>query len=353
MRWLLVACVLAGCGRGDFNPDGQVTDATGDSSSSFLDGGPAARSTLALDKISPTEVLDDFPLLVVLDDTHAARDLLDATASNLRFVDASGNVLASEVEQVGTVGGAPLCAWVLILQIADNVDEGDRRDRRHAGQAASSTSVWSSNYEAVYHFQQRRVRLHDAHHHDGLAVGNVLADVGTICGANSFDGSSYYDVTDMQDLDFATITITAWVYQRTMSTGVAMPAVAREAVNSDQDFRLGSDNNFFFDEVTVTGEMVSYLNGSTVTVGHWTQLALTADTLNLDLYIDASLRRIDRETRWIVQHDFHSSGARRGGGPRRRCVLRRRSRRDSPRARRPRPSLARVRPRRGCAAVTR
>ena len=168
MRWALAVLLAAGCGRCGFSA---TTDAVA------TDVAPASRSTLSIDRIDPGGTLLDFPLLVTLDDTRAARDLLDATASNLRFVDASGTVLAHEIDQVGTAGptGAPLLAWVRVPMIVGTtttiaVEIGG------ALPAPSSLPVWVSTYEAVYHMTDST----DATpHHDDLTPFNANMIVAT------------------------------------------------------------------------------------------------------------------------------------------------------------------------------
>src|SRR5436305_209315 len=149
-RWVVLGTIAA-CGRTGF-ASLPCTDATFFDSPSDVTATASARSTLSLDKRDPMTAMIDFPLLVTLDDSRAARDLLDASVSNIRFLDSSGTVLPHEIEQAGTPGitGAPLLAWVRVPSITGlgttlTVEIGGGLPD------PSQTSVWSSDYEAVYH----------------------------------------------------------------------------------------------------------------------------------------------------------------------------------------------------------
>ncbi|HRC57150.1 MAG TPA: hypothetical protein PKU97_14550, partial [Kofleriaceae bacterium] len=88
----MAIALACGCGRIDFEGQG-----------AFEPTGYAAWSTLAVTlppQRSSAEPLVDFPLLVVLDDSRARRDLMSPDGADLRFFDASGQLLAHELEQV-------------------------------------------------------------------------------------------------------------------------------------------------------------------------------------------------------------------------------------------------------------
>lgn len=132
------------------------------------------RSVLRLAGFSPAETLTDFPLLVVLDDTRAARELMLPGAADLRFLDVDGNVLPHQIEQVGTPGGAPLIAWVRVPEVVGASTAIAVSYGRTEVPAAATAPVWSASYVAVWHLADT---LADAtgNNHEGVALGATSA----------------------------------------------------------------------------------------------------------------------------------------------------------------------------------
>ncbi|HTR52892.1 MAG TPA: LamG-like jellyroll fold domain-containing protein [Kofleriaceae bacterium] len=292
------ACaLLAGCGRLHFDPV-----STGSGSDLGL-----ARSTLALDRVDPGTTITDFPLLVVLDDTRAARDLLDAQATDLRFLDATGNVLAYELEQIGSAGGAPLVAWVRVPTIVGTTTTIEVAIGGTLP-AASAEPVWSGDFAAVFHMTSGATDS-TANHNDGTAVAPtaITAMTGMIAGAQSFDDTSLqpcYEIADAASLAVPVVTISGWMRQAATSPGIET-LVARAVTGSvDDDFLLGTTVDQPYAEVFASSSGLLQLpdTAGTVTIGQWAHLAMTVNATTLALFQDGALVQM-ASIAGDVQHD--------------------------------------------------
>jgi predicted small lipoprotein YifL len=285
MRRVLLVCALAACGRTGFASlpcDDAAPDSAIDAATM-----PASHSTLTLDKADAGEPLADFPLLVKLDDSRAARDLLDAQATNMRFLDAGGHVIPHELDILPYTGQSPLLVWVRVPMIAGTsttiqVEIGGALPDEATG------SVWGSDYEAVYHLNDG---TDSTHRHDGAAQGPVTA-VGiagcAIGNCQSFDGSSaFYNISDMPSLDLPVATISGWIYQRTATVN-EMAIVSRQQVAANQDFMLGTFNDQYFGEIVTAISGDQRMQIGNVTLGHWTHMTMTFDGSNSDLFVDGT-----------------------------------------------------------------
>ncbi len=277
--WVVVA-FAAGCGRLDFAP----TTSSGDA------GAPTARSQLVLSH-DPGELLADFPLLVVLDDTRAARDLMLPDASDLRFYDAGGNVLAHEIEQLGAPGAAPMIVWVRVPQIA-GASTTLAIDYGRAEPPDATGSVWSEAYRAVWHL----VDLTDAtpNHHDGAWLGGPMTSAAGIAGPTlAFMIDDAIAIPDAADLAFTTaLTVSGWIAPVALdATSGYTCIVARQNGSSvDDDFWLGADNPTAFADSVVSVPSGTQIGtaGHAIPTGTWTHLAMTYDGATERLYVDGA-----------------------------------------------------------------
>jgi hypothetical protein len=275
----LAAVVLTGCGRLGFS-------------------GSIASSTLALDRHDPRETLADFPLLVVLDDTRADRSLLAADASDLRFLDDSGNVLAHEIEQVGAAGGDPLIAWVRVPTIAGTTTRIVAR-YGESPPAASSQSVWSASYAVVFHFTPD---LRDAttNQHDGVALGAQPAP-GMIAGGYAFAAAMQdaVRIVPAADLAFDTFTLSGWMNEATLPPFNLFHALATLEVGTGGGnvFWLGDFTGMYNANVSTTAMPQLALTARPASTGNWAHLALVADATTASLFVDG------------VQYDQIATGA--------------------------------------------
>jgi len=292
VRWArpFALVLIWSCGRLDF--DATTGDPVG-----------GAQSLLRLDRLDPGEVLVDFPLPVVLDDAHAPRDLLDSTASNLRFLDADGNVLASEIEQVGASGGLPLVAWVRVPQIVGTsttlaIEFGGTLP------TPSVISVWGPSYEAVYHLSDGATDA-TANHHDGavFSASNPIVTIGgAIASCQSFaNGPNAYVIPDSAAFDLPQLTVSGWI-QSSASNSYHTLVGRSVTVSNFDDFWLGTHAGKLRVEVTrIPTTDIGFDTGTVSTT--WTHLAMTADSSELTPYIDGVVGAQMSPTGADVQHD--------------------------------------------------
>jgi len=269
LRWCIVIAIAA-CGRIGFDVEG-------------------ARTTLRLDRVDPGEPIDNFPLLVVLDDTRAARDLLDPDAANLRFLDARGAVLAHEIEQVGLSGGPPLIAWVRVPAIAGTTTTLTAVIGPLS--APSAQSVWSESFEAVYHLAQDATDA-TINHHDGAALGAGIATTdGQIGPCQVFSGAQAYIINDTATLDVPQLTLSGWINPRVLeATGFRTLIVRAVPDSTGDDFYLGTQNEAEHSVVWLNpgGPIVLNVAAAAIPLGRWTHLAFVADGVQLTSYLDGA-----------------------------------------------------------------
>lgn len=176
------ALALAACGRIGFDVGGGNTDGN---PGGWLDPAWAYRKLLVIDHTKVGGDLDDFPVLVALDDPDLTK--AQATGADLRFVDATGNLLAHELEGA-TV--SPVTAWVLVPRVSAAVDTtlylyyGNPA----ATEAQQPAAVWAG-YAGVYHFDAADVLdVRDASGNNPGTNTGVGATQGHILGAARFPG---------------------------------------------------------------------------------------------------------------------------------------------------------------------
>ncbi len=249
--------------------------------------GPASHSQLTVSKLAAGAPLVDFPLLVVLDDTRADLAAMASDASDVRFYDDGGNVLASEVEQAGDPGVAPLVAWVrmpsLVTGTTLSVTYGA------AATDTSASSVWSDAYLAVWHLSDSGV-AHDAtsHHFDGTPTGTKRAS-GEIGGGRAFNNANpdWITVTSGTTLTTTVLTMSAWLDPKT-APPTYFVAVSREAGTGDDNaFWLGEGNGALA-EASTTDSGDEPIEGPAIATSHWTHLAATVDGTTGVLYVDGT-----------------------------------------------------------------
>ena len=266
-RTSLVVALLAGCGRIAFDP---ISDATA----------TEVRTFLRLDRVAPGEVLIDYPLLVVLDDSRIDRSRLAADASDLRFFDASGQLIPHEIEQLGARGGPALLAWVRVPQIL-GIDTVISFTYGGTPVPASQTSVWSDEFAAVWHLGANGGQ--DSTGHFATVAFGTATTSGAIGDALAFVAANkdYMEVADSSAyLLTAGFTVTAWMKPASIPTSY-YAAIAREQQNTaDDDFWLGIlTDQPRMECVTLPGGKQP-ANGSPgeIVVDQWVDLAGTVDS---------------------------------------------------------------------------
>jgi hypothetical protein len=251
------------------------------------------RSTLHIGaQLSATLV--DFTVPVVLDDTRADRAAMAGDGSDLRFYDADGNLLAHEIAQLGTPGGAPLIAWVRVPSLSSSsaiqVDYG-----RASTPPASTTSPWSSSFAAVYHFEEATGSPRDATtaHHDTVATGttSVAGESGT---GRRFVAASkdVLAIADAPSLALPTFTISGWFYETSLPPASFFRAlVTREyAATGFNDFWLGDYQTLYYAALDTTTDGSFNFTSIPATADTWVHLALAVDGVIARLYVNGAER---------------------------------------------------------------
>jgi hypothetical protein len=269
----LVAFVaLAGCGRLGFD---DVIGRLG-----------AAQSRLKLARLGDGVSLRDFPLLVVLDDTRAARELMRPDASDLRFFDSSGQVLPHEIEQVGAAGGAPLLAWVRIPALSPTTSIYAAYGSEPT--ATSVDSAWSDEFEAVWHLAGD-TRDSTANHHDGVPTGTAAAP-GAIGTGRAFDASrrDVIAVASGSGVQFPALTISGWLFENHDPPDFYSIVSRENGSGGDDDLWIGSNFGSASAEFTTTPGGDRGVSGTGIQAGRWTHVAGTADGMTIRLFVDGN-----------------------------------------------------------------
>jgi hypothetical protein len=270
-------------------------------------GVPATRSELTLS--APTETLVDFPLLVIVDDTRAARDRMQPDASDLRFFDAGGNVLPHEIEQVGAAGGLPLVAWVRVPIIDEPITL--TMEYGATPTATSTQPVWSASYAAVYHLSN----LRDSTPAANVGVWSGGAEkiaAGRIGDAHVFEESTTDAVVlgGTGALTFPSgITVSAWMQPSSLTSPSGYnAAVTKEYMGAGEVFWLGIEDapRLGCIEIgTTNGLNAGGSAGIVFTLGSWHHVTLTYDgVLTERIFVDGAVARTTNPGGSLVQATF-------------------------------------------------
>jgi hypothetical protein len=238
-------------------------------------------------RLATGAALVDFPLLVVLDDARADLAAMASDASDVRFYDDNGHVLASEIEQAGDPGVAPLVVWVRIPSLVT----GTTLSVTYGATATdtSTDSTWSDSYLAVWHLSDSGV-AHDSttNHFDGTPTGTKRAS-GQIGGGRAFDNANpdWITVTSGTTLTTTVVTLSAWI-DPIIAPPTYFVAVSREAGTGDDDALWLGEGNGALAEFSTTDSGDEPIEGPAISTAHWTHLAATVDGTTGELYVDAA-----------------------------------------------------------------
>lgn len=191
--------------------------------------------TITFPGYSDTETLTDFPVLVRL---SAARNAFDyskckvANGGDLRFSDADGNLLASEVDTWNPDGES--LVWVKVPSL-----DQDTIITAHYGCASpaaiTTSDVWSNGYLGVWHLNGDTSPLSDStgggknftrsnDHVNMVSLGGagIIGNAPEFAMLENQDGThdGYIRVSDSDSkfAGMATMTIEMWVFQREFAT---------------------------------------------------------------------------------------------------------------------------------------
>ncbi|ACY18244.1 DUF2341 domain-containing protein [Haliangium ochraceum] len=232
----------------DAMPDAQVIDAPPDAQvypDPWWDDAFSSRLRIDLPDPDISDFLVDVPVLVVLDPSNVAYSRLQAEGADLRFVTDDSVELAHEIEHWSPGGNSYV--WVRLPSIPR---DGDSRfwlyyDNPEAEDVQAPSTVWSSDYLAVWHLAEQVDQGGTVGvHHDATGNGNqgtqyrngfVGDSTGAIGGAQSFDGQDSRISIDgagvIDSDDTMTITVRASVQGEPNDSPHALAAGSAE----DQD----------------------------------------------------------------------------------------------------------------------
>lgn len=159
-----------------------------------------ARLRLVIDQPPTTELLEDVPVLVVLDANRVDYDRAAADGQDLRFVTEDGNELSHEIELWDPSGRS--FVWVRVPEIASGASTTFWMYYANPDAEAPSGSVWSDDDLAVWHLAEDATngdsdathRDATGHGNDGIQNGNngVGPESDAIGGAQAFDSEDDY-----------------------------------------------------------------------------------------------------------------------------------------------------------------
>jgi len=160
---------------------------------------------------------------------------------------------------------------------------------------ASTTSPWSSDVVAVYHFEEPTGSPRDATtaHRDTVATGTTTA--AGECGAGRRFVAVSKDVlaiADAPSLALPTFTISGWFYETTLPPpGVYHALVTREyAATGFNDLWLGDFGGLHYAALDTTTDGTFNFTATPAIAGVWFQLALTVDGTIARLYVNGAER---------------------------------------------------------------
>jgi hypothetical protein len=229
--------------------------------------------------------LNDFGALVVLNSTRIDYADLQETGQDLRFTDASGNLLPHEIE-LFALGGTSF-VWVKVQAAANTTTTvWMYYDNPTAADAQDPVGLWKATYVGVWHMADEHdsTGQHTSTSNGYTAATGFLGDP-----AATFDGMAQNIDTGSTDA-LATFTLEAFVF----STNAPQATTHGYPINGDTNYQMLWNADFSFPTYvgSLTAEFgtnwpeVSFapLSGST-----WYYLACTYDGSNMRAYVDGQL----------------------------------------------------------------
>ncbi|MEK7194877.1 MAG: DUF2341 domain-containing protein [Patescibacteria group bacterium] len=277
-----------------FNSSSNInTTTTGQSSLQATNGWYSTswkyRRKITFDNSAQAQNLTNFPILVKLDSTRIDYSNTQNSGQDIRFADSDGTTLLShEIESWNESGSSYI--WVKIPQV-DASSSTDFIYVYYGNSAASdgqaATSVWDSNYKAVWHLKETGNGTANEYvdstsngshgRGGGGTVGSVptLNSSGQINGAQLFDGAVADDdfiQTALAPSGYSAITMGAWVkldladnYPMVLSYGSNAdnnPEMRFFSTSGKIEFVRRVDNSGSQDTVNLAGTGWHYLVGA-------------------------------------------------------------------------------------------
>ncbi len=269
------------------------------------------QTTITFTNYNRSEVLTNFPALVVLNDDLPGFDyqqFVTGNGADLRFKSGDGSTnLNFEIDTWNPVGDS--LVWVQVPYFTNNcsvIAAWGNSANTVPPACATNGATWTTNVLAVWHLSQTPpANVLDSTTNNNLAVStNVLVASqvpGLIGGSLDFVGAdNWLNVSNTTPLKLTggRFTLSAWVNLNAANTGVIM-AKGRNGGSWDSWF-LGAGTNYGadFDSNPVNhlcvgfrygsgpGNLVLASQTSSVLLSNWVQVVGTLDGSNLTLYVN-------------------------------------------------------------------
>jgi len=242
-----------------------------------------ARSTLTLDRMSPTSPLASFPVPIFLDDTRAAPALLTPETFHAR----SGSTeLPVEIDSLGP----PFVAWILVPQIAGTTTE---ITIEYGADIAARTPVWDASYAGVWHMTADG---RDAGSFARASTANALTEINGVLGRASAYTPAQHScivVPSLTSYAFTNVTLSGWIrLNRSATTADFYTIMTRQLDDlTTDDFIIGTRP-----PITAFGNVATDMTnptrvGSALASDVWHHVAYVYDFANhaSALYVDGAV----------------------------------------------------------------
>jgi hypothetical protein len=267
------------------------------------------RRRITIDNSAQAETLRDFPLLVKLDSTRISYANTQPAGADLRFTDATGALLAYDIEKWDTAGTS--YAWVRVPAIAasSSTDIWMYYSNPATGDGQNKTGTWRTEYKAVYHLGETgngtagEYKDSTTNANNGRGGGGTTAAVptattsGAIGTAQTFDGTNdYIAVTNAASLYVSgAFSLGAWVY-RTANPSDGYGGYIFSDYNSTGNacsfaLKIGGGTDTSVNTVSFGWENTSMplaTSSATLALNTWTHVAATWDGTTRRLYINGA-----------------------------------------------------------------
>ena len=219
----------------------------------------AYKFTVTFPGYTESDTLTNFPVLVRVSDNSpedfSYADCLQAEGGDLRFADAGGNILASEVDTWDTNGVSLI--WVKVPSLTSSTTITAYYGSEAPGSVLSS-GVWENGYVGVWHLgrtgNQTQVdstsnRLAFLCHTKDLGNVDLSVSDGVVGGAVGFNKSStgygglYLVDSESKLSGFTDCTIETWLYPTNNNMGRDIQVFANQKAYNAGSFYLGIATN--------------------------------------------------------------------------------------------------------------
>ena len=272
------------------------------------------RRPIAIDNTAQAETLIDFPVLVRLDPSRIQYAGALPGGQDLRFTDASGQLLAHEIETWNP--GGESVVWVKVPSIPASSGSGQifmYYGNPAAGDGQDPQAVWSNGYAGVWHLSgdlaDSTVHANHGTDHGSLPVA------GAVGGGRNFNGSAWISVPSSSSLELAgTLSLEGLAQVGDTNRAVAGRIVDKKNVWTDP---AGFDLEYHptLDRLTAVGANDTFLRASGVNLDtSWHYLAAALSGASGAVYVDGANRTTDPTVTPVTASSQGLAIGRRSGG---------------------------------------